>query len=195
MNTKTDENMKKGSLLSEGIIDISEFALSRDVAAIIEKRKEFESLSENVKNRKRRANFYAIMKDYREILELNPYLPTQYKEETLIFKKDIIDFEHTPRLVFPPSFRVMKAAMEVSHYRVREKRQNGWVCGTYMARVEARFESRIRRTFSQEELAELIETIEGGNEFTSRQRDIITALLHIAPEVHVHKFMTDLYDF
>lgn len=185
INVNAEENTKEP-------IDISELVLHPGIEGIIAKRKEFDAFDEEKKAHIRRKNSEKWLSMYKKALENNPDIEKQYTDEILIMEKSFCKFRPVPGVIIPPSHRMMLAVMAVSHHRAREKQKNGLICGTCMGSVEAGFENRIRRAFSQEELGAIIETIESRKEFTHSQKQVIMTLLHVAPKTHIRPFKTFL---
>lgn len=151
--------------------------------------KEFDEQSECESRRKR---FEKVLDIYKKDLTDNPILSTRYEEELPIFINAITELKDESYCT--PSQKIVKACMHISNYRVREARKRGRVCGTYMSRVEKRFEHWVQMIFSEDELAELIDWCAASKELKLEQMDKIKVLLHNTPKILVHCNMDLIHD-
>ena len=93
-----------------------------------------------------------------------------------------------------PSDRIVtRAVMDISSYRVRDIRDKGWVCGTYMMKLRQNFETFLACLFTEEELKELIQCCIEKKELTSHQEEILLILLHNTPKTLVHMLYRQLF--
>ena len=122
----------------------------------------------------------------------NPNLVDQYKDEMIILKNLITSQNFNQKI--SASRCITIALMKISSHRVRDIREHGWVCGTYMLRVRKHFEKWIQAIFTEDELCELVNCYLEGNDITPHQQDIIMVLLHNTPKTLVHPFSSSFLE-
>lgn len=83
-----------------------------------------------------------------------PEIWKQYLEELPMLQNAIV--ENAEKYDKPPEKIIEYSVMEISRYRVRDIRDKGWVCGTYMLRVRKSFVKWLKFYYSKDELNELI---------------------------------------
>ncbi len=131
-----------------------------------------------------RREFFQLLHDNGIILEKNPNLMEQYQEEAELLKEALA--EHRAKSERTSDWIVTRAVMEISRYRVRDIRDKGWVCGTYMSRVRERFRCWLSYLFTGEELEQLIQCCLEKKELSSHQEEVIFILLQNTPSTLVH---------
>ena len=149
-----------------------------------------QELDELTKRELRRKRFEKALGTYRQDLIDKPILIERYEEELPIFVKMVIALKDKPYCA--PSQKIVRVCMNISNYRVREARKSGWVCGTYMSRVRERFEHWVQMTFSEGEMAELIDFCFSSKELKQEHMDKVMVLLHNIPKTLVHRNISSM---
>ena len=153
-----------------------------------------QELDEHTKLELRRKRFEKTLETYRQDMKEKPFLAAIYEKELPVWGKALYDLNDKP--IRTPNKKIVRACMAISNYRVRDAIKNGWVCGTYMARIKERFEHWVEMVFGEDELAGLVDSIIYAKELTQEQKDMIMVLLHNTPKtlVRYNKYSTMLDD-
>lgn len=165
-------------LEKEGIIPVAE-------ETVPQKAENNSQADKPTKAELRRKSFEIMLEKYRQDAKDDPIMPLLYKQELPILIKSAAELED--KSCRTAVQRIVKACMAVSEYRVREARKEGWVCGTHMSHVRDAFERWVKRAFSEDELAELIDCCVRKKEFTQEQKVKVMVLLHNTPKTIVHR--------
>lgn len=120
------------------------------------------------------------------LLNNEPEILQQYKNETLLFRefliKEGIDTKCTT------VNRISNAIMKISKYRVRRIRTEGWVCGTYMSNVRKNLVRKIRYYFDERELEKFVQAFVSQDDINDRNRMILLFLLHSVPRTVINRY-------
>lgn len=111
-------------------------------------------------------------------------LDKQYCKEILLLKSAIA--KRADESECEPVKIITDAVMEISNYRVREKRKTGWVCGTQVAHVSDRLQQWINYYFADNVLEELIRYCKEDEKLDPHWYKILLSLLNHAPRIIVH---------
>ena len=146
---------------------------------------------EQTQRESRRKFFEENLEKYRQSVKDHPILEELFKEEIPIFIQAVTTLDN--KIYCTANKKIVRACMIISDYRVREDRKHGWVCGTYMSGVVERFKGWVRSTFSEEDLAELVDCFESKKELTQKQTDMVKVLLYNVPQTLVHPYYSYLF--
>lgn len=147
--------------------------------------------AENQKNiMDKKSNMEEQLQRTKEALMENPSLAEEYEQEIPYLQNAIVQYtDKYGRNVNS----IAHAVVSISNHRIREQRENGWTCGTYVSNVRKSVERRLNFLFDEEELKALTKSCQGTIKEDSRQKDILVMLLHSAPHLLVHKRNIDLF--
>ena len=86
---------------------------------------------------------------------------------------------------------IAEAVIDISVQRIKRKRKNGWVCGTYVNNMKKLLERRIYLSFSENEITELIDFCKSGNcgsKSVEHWETVLKELLFLAPSIRVNEW-------
>lgn len=83
---------------------------------------------------------------------------------------------------------VSHAIMDISGFRIRERRKNGWVCGTHTGNLRRALQRQLSNQFPEAELTALVACCSSDTSAleSGPLRETLLLLLDMAPEIMVH---------
>lgn len=124
----------------------------------------------------------------RAAMSEEPQLAQQYSREIPILKAFIAEWlEDSPDRM--SDWIIVKAVMELSSYRAREYRSEGWSCGTSLSHARELFRRRLCYLFCSDTLTELVHYCADPSEETNPHfEEILLLLVHRTPKTIVNRF-------
>lgn len=118
-----------------------------------------------------------------EALRNDENLFIQYQDEVQILKHFISEASSNSKVT--PYQIVTRAVMDLSTYRVREKRKNGWICGTGSSGSRDIFVLWLSVNFKEDDISELIDCCTENETLSKKHQEMLLVLIHNTPSTVV----------